>query len=81
MNAHVLLGQASGQLRDYNTSLAAFERALQLKQDSAEAWYGLTIAHAMLGNIDKARTALQELQKLDAGWAKSLSGALPQLAR
>ena len=77
---YILLGQSHGQLRQFNETVAAFEKALELKSDSADSWYGLVIAYEMLGQHDKARDALRVLEKLVPEWAASLKSSMPALA-
>lgn len=78
---YVLLGQSHGELRQFNDAVTAYDRVVQLRPDSAEAWYGLVIAHELLGQRDKARDALRTLEKLAPEWATSLKTSMPALSR
>lgn len=49
----------------YNQSRQAFDRALDLDPDDAEAWRGLALAHLGLGEQDEAKTALDRSIQID----------------
>ncbi len=49
----------------YNQSLQAFQRALDLDPDDAEAWRGKALAHLGLGERDEAKTALDRAIEID----------------
>jgi len=49
----------------YNQSIQAFQKALDLDPDDAEAWRGLALAHRGLGEQDEAKTALDRSIEID----------------
>jgi len=49
----------------YSQSLQAFQRALDLDRDDAEAWRGRALAHLGLGEQDEARIALDRSIEID----------------
>ena len=52
---------------DYPAALAHYERALELEDDVAAAWFGLYMAHHAMGNLDEADAALERARELLPG--------------
>ncbi|MCL2924678.1 MAG: tetratricopeptide repeat-containing serine protease family protein [Trichodesmium sp. MAG_R04] len=50
--------------QEYKEAIAAYNKAIQLKSDFADAWIGIGEAFYRLGNYEKAREAAQEAVKL-----------------
>lgn len=66
--AHRILGQAYQHLREYPAARKAFEQAIALRPEFAEAHYGLAAVCARLGDGEKAKEhrSLFEAMKSDA---------------
>jgi tetratricopeptide (TPR) repeat protein len=52
---------------DYPAALAHYERALEMEDDVAAAWFGLYMAHHAMGNLDEADAALERSRELLPG--------------
>ena len=62
----VLLGNAYGQLKDYEKSRKCYETALEIAPDFSTACHGLATAYARLGSEAKAKQYLEKLKALKA---------------
>jgi tetratricopeptide (TPR) repeat protein len=75
------LGAAYGQKRDFQQSLACFEKALSL-EPSAKAHFNLAAVQRAMGNAAAAKASLQAALNLDPGYdrAKQVLGQMEQAA-
>ncbi len=62
------LGVLHFDLADYTVSLQYFESLVALHPEQGDAWFGLTLNHAALGQTDKALANLK--QALESGFAE-----------
>lgn len=69
-----MVGYSSRKLKQYDASLAAYDRCLRIKPDYALAREYLGEAFFELGRMDDARAQLQWLEKMDG--AKDLAAQL-----
>ena len=74
--AHGSLGYALRKLGDYEGALAAYDRALELDPDYAEALEYRAEAYLGLGRIQLAKAAWERLTALDRGRADELLAAM-----
>ena len=64
---HQLLGQAELQLRRFDDAARSFRRALELSSQQPAAAYGLAMAFAGQGELERARLGLEHLIASDPG--------------
>ncbi len=76
--AHSLLGYALRKLGDYESSLAAYDRALELNPSYAEAIEYRAEAHLGLNRLDEAKAAYMELFRTDRKRAGELMDAMQE---
>ena len=61
---HWLLGQAYQQLKDYERARASYLKAIQLDADLWNAYYGLSIVCAQLGQTEQAKQYRERFREL-----------------
>lgn len=61
---HFLLGQAFGQLEQYEKARDQYESAIRIFPDYVEAYNGLARAYERLGEADKAKQAMDTFRRL-----------------
>lgn len=66
--AHFLLAQACLSGRDYAEARDHYLTALRLTPDYENAHYGLSRAYAALGEVEKAREAMESFRAIEARW-------------
>lgn len=57
-------GNAAYREKDYQVALEHYERAAELDEDLAAAWFGIYMAQLALGNTDAANDAMDRAQTL-----------------
>lgn len=67
LRAQLDSGNASYRSADYETALVHYERALEMEDDVAAAWFGVYMAHHALGNLEVADSALERARALLPG--------------
>jgi tetratricopeptide (TPR) repeat protein len=63
---YIVLGKIYLQREDYQESVDAYARSLELRPNDSRAYYGLAMASARLGQSDKAREYMQVFSRLRA---------------
>jgi tetratricopeptide (TPR) repeat protein len=68
------MGITFGKIEDYDKSLEAFDKAIELKPDYADAWYNKACAYSLKGDKENALKNLSKAIELDAKYKEEAKG-------
>jgi tetratricopeptide (TPR) repeat protein len=67
LRAQLDSGNVAYRSANYETALVHYERALEMEEDVAAAWFGVYMANHALGNLEVADSALERARALLPG--------------
>jgi tetratricopeptide (TPR) repeat protein len=72
------LGLTCNGMGRFDDEIAAYERAVNLRADFADAWHNLTVAYAKSRQFEKAWNAVRKLEAIDSYRANTLASYLAE---
>ena len=65
LNKYIHSGNTYLEKHEYHNAILQFKNALQINNESIQAWYGLSIAEEQLGNLNNLYLILNKIVELD----------------